>query len=248
MISARPVTAASGRPPAMPFAVVIRSGHDALVLAGEPVAGAAEPGLDLVGDEQDAVGPAPLGDLGQEAGRRDDEAALALDRLDEHRGGVRLADLGVHQGHELLERLVGAVLRTGRPAERVGHRHPVDLAGERAEAVLVRHVLRRQRHRQVGASVVGVVEGDDRLPAGGVPGDLDRVLDRLGAGVEQRRALLVGARRQLVQLLGDRDVPLVRRDHEAGVGERRHLLLDGRRPPAGRRCRPTSPRCPSRSR
>ena len=68
--------------------------------------------------------------------------------------------------HELVERLVRAVLRAGRPAVRVGHRHPVDLVGERAEAVLVRHVLRGQRHRQVGAAVVGVVERDDRRPAG----------------------------------------------------------------------------------
>ena len=42
-------------------------GDDALVVAGEPVAGAAEPGLDLVGDEDDAVRAAVLGQARQEA-------------------------------------------------------------------------------------------------------------------------------------------------------------------------------------
>ena len=39
------------------------------------------------------------------------------------------------------------------------------------------------------------------------------------------------ARRQLGQLLADLDVALVRRDHEAGVRERRHLLLHARDDP-----------------
>src|ERR1700726_4934023 len=63
-----------------------------------------------------------------------------------------------------------------RPAQRVSHRHPVDLARERPELVLVRHVLGGQRHCQVGAPVVAVVERDDRLAPGGVPSDLHRVL------------------------------------------------------------------------
>ena len=57
-------------------------------------------------------------------------------------------------------------------------------------------------------------------------GDLDGVLDRLGAGVEQRGALVVVARGELVERLGDGDVALVRRDHEARVGERLDLGLD----------------------
>jgi len=59
----------------------------------------------------------------------------------------------------------------------------------RTEAVLVGHVLRRERHRQVGASVVGVVEDDDGLATGGEASDLDGVLDRFGAGVEEREVL-----------------------------------------------------------
>ena len=154
-----------------------------------------------------------------------DEAALALDRLEDHGGDVVLADLGVDQGLDRLERLGLARLRAARPAQRVGHRHPVDLARERAEALLVGHVLGGQRHRQVGAAVVGVIERDHRRPPGVVAGDLHRVLDRLGARVEQRGALLVGARRAARELLADLHVPLVRGDHEAGVGELRDLLL-----------------------
>jgi hypothetical protein len=51
---------------------------------GEPLTGAAEPGLDLVGDEQRPVGPASFRDRRQEARRRNDEPTLALDRLDDH--------------------------------------------------------------------------------------------------------------------------------------------------------------------
>ena len=164
---------------------------------------------------------------GQEALRRHDEAALALDRLDDDRRRVVLADLGVDLVGDGAQGLLGAVLGAARPAVGVGHRHAVELVGERPEAVLVGHVLGGQAHREVGAAVVGVVEGDDRRAAGGVAGDLHGVLDGLGAGVEQRRALLVVAGGQLVELLADLHVLVVRRDHEAGVREGGDLLGDG---------------------
>ena len=69
-------------------------------------------------------------------------------------GGHLLAELGV--------------------AERIGQRRAVDLRRERAEAVLVGHRLRGQRHREVGAAVIGVVERHHRLLAGVRAGDLDR--------------------------------------------------------------------------
>ena len=199
-------------------------GDHALVVGGEPVAGAAEAGLDLVGDEHHVVARAPLRQGRQEAARGHDEPALALDRLDHDAGQVARADL-------LLDDVdgPGRGLLAGEPvAERVGHRCAVDLARERPEPLLVRHVLRGHRHREVGAPVVGVVEDRDRVPTGGDPGDLDGVLDRLGAGVEQRGLLGVVARRQLREGRADVDVAVVRRDHEAGVRERRHLLLDPR--------------------
>jgi len=57
--------------------------------------------------------------------------------------------------------------------------------------------------------------------------ELDRVLDRLGAGVEERRLRRAAERRQLEQPLGERDVDLVRDDREVGVAEALELLLRG---------------------
>ena len=54
--SARPMTAPSVSPLPTPFASVMRSGIDAVrLVAPEVVAGATEPGLHLVGDEEDPV-------------------------------------------------------------------------------------------------------------------------------------------------------------------------------------------------
>ena len=197
-------------------------GHDALVVDGEPRPGAAEAGLDLVGDEHDAVLRRPGREGRQEAGGLD-EPALAEDRLDRDAGQVAHPDLLV----EVVDRAGGGFLAGEAVTEGVGHRRAVDLGGERAEAVLVGHVLRRHRHRQVRAAVVGVVEDADRVAAGGHAGDLHGVLDGLGPGVEERRLLRVVAGRQLGQGFADLDVPGVRSDHEARVGEGRDLVVDG---------------------
>ena len=53
------------------------------------VADAAETRLDLVGDEQHVVPRADLAHRAEVALGRDDDAGLALDRLDEHGGGLR---------------------------------------------------------------------------------------------------------------------------------------------------------------
>ena len=76
------------------------------------------------------------------------------------------------------------------------------------------------------AAVVGVAEHDDGGPAGRRAGDLDGVLDGLGAGGEQCRLLRVVAGGQAVQRSGDVDEALVLGDQEAGVGEALGLLAD----------------------
>ena len=53
-----------GTPPPRALAVADDVGDDAVVLDGEPVAGPADPGLDLVVDEQDVVLVEDLLDLG----------------------------------------------------------------------------------------------------------------------------------------------------------------------------------------
>jgi len=56
---------------------------------------------------------------------------------------------------------------------------------------------------------------------------LDRVLDRLRAGVEERSALLARDRRQRAEALGELDRGLVGDDREVRVEESRGLLHDG---------------------
>ena len=71
-------------------------------------------------------------------------------------------------------------------------------------------------------------ERDHRRALRVVARDLDRVLDRFGARGQEDRLLGRRARRERVQPLGERDVALVRRHLEAGVGELLELLRDRR--------------------
>ena len=198
---------------------------------GEPLAGAGESGLDLIGDEDDVVVAAPLRNRRQEPFRGDDEASLALNRLDDHAGEVFCADL-LLDGFDCA---VGGFLARQAVAKRVGARHPVDVRSEGAEFGLVRLVLRRHGHGEVGASVVAAVEHHYRWFSGVGTRHLHSVFHRLCSGVEQEGLLGKVARGELVELLTHGDVGLVRRDHERGVGElpcrvcnRRSNLLVGR--------------------
>ena len=88
MISARPVTAASGRPPAMPLAVVIRSGTTPSCSQANIAPVRAKPVWISSAMKTTPLAAAPVGERGEEARRGHDEAALALDRLDDDRGEV----------------------------------------------------------------------------------------------------------------------------------------------------------------
>jgi hypothetical protein len=75
--------------------------------------------------------------------------------------------------------------------------------------------------------VKAVLEHHDRWPPGCRAGDLDRVLDRLGAGIDEDRLLLLTrAGRVLGEPAADLDVGLVGADHEALVQEAVDLLVD----------------------
>jgi len=92
MISARPVTADSGSPSAMPLAVQDQVGFDVFVFAGEHRAGAGEPRLHFVGDEHHVVLAAPV----QQCGRKPSAGTMkppSPDGLDDDRGQVVGADL-----------------------------------------------------------------------------------------------------------------------------------------------------------
>ena len=151
------------------------------MIAREPLARAAEAGLNLVGDEHHTVVGAPLRHGRQEA------AAGTMKPPSPWIGSMITAARFVAPTSASIRAIARSAACGPSSSSRngVGRRHPVDLRGERAERVLVRHVLRGQRHGQVGAPVIGVLYGHDRVPAGVGAGDLDRVLHRFGAGVEQ---------------------------------------------------------------
>ena len=70
------------------------------------------------------------------------------------------------------------------------------------------------------------LERDDRRPSRVCARELDRVLDRLGARVEEGGFRLPGDRRGVDETLGEGDVHLVRDDREVRVHELRCLLGD----------------------
>ena len=192
-----------------------------------------KPGLDLVGDEDDPVAIADAPQAVEELRRSDDEASLALNRLDDdRRDGLGRDRAVVNARSSACERVRG-----GDPAVGVRERHPVDLGRERAETGLVGMHLGGHGQREQRAAVERAVEDDDgRTPRVGA-GELDRVLDRLGAGVEERRLQRAGDRDALREPLGERDVRLVRDDREVGVGEAIELLVRRRQDLGMRRAR-----------
>ncbi len=187
MISARPVTAEIGSPPPSDLAIVIRSGSSAVVLAREQPAGAAEPGLHLVDDEQDAV-----------------LAAESREELHAFRGATTkppspstssmTTQATFSAATCVLKNSSSAAVGAGRRRRR-GRGTRRDRAAGRPPARTVRsrtctgRTLLVMLHRQERAPVEGVVEDDDGLSPGRVAGDLDGVLERLGAAVGEHRLL-----------------------------------------------------------
>ena len=154
--------------------------------------------------------------------RRRQEAGLALHRLDDDRRDLLGGDLCEEQLPQLRKSRLGVgaaiVLR---------ERRPVDLGRQRAHSDLVRMRARGQGHREQRAAVECTLERDHRGPSGVETRELDRVLDRLGAGVEERRLGRTAERGEREQPLGQLDVRLVGHDREVGVDEASHLLARG---------------------
>ena len=178
--------------------------------------------LHLVCDEENPVRVADLAEMRQVIAGHRDEAALALHGL-EHDARDRLRlDLALEQVLERCDRGVRV-----DAAVRIRSGGAVDLPGEGTEPRLVGAHLARHRHRQERPPVEAVLEDDDRGPAGRGARDLDGVLDRLCAGVDEDRLLaLAGAGRVLGEPPADLDVRLVGADHEALVQEAVDLLVD----------------------
>ncbi len=155
-------------------------GRDAFVHVGEELAGAAEAGLDFVGHEAGRrfCGRWPTASFEETRGRNDD-AGLALNRLDQEGAGV---------GRD------GCAQRVG-----VAEGDDLEAGSERAEAVAVL-LVGREADDGDGAAVEVVGADDDLGLAVGNAFDLvaplarglDRGLDGLGAGVHGQRHVEAG--------------------------------------------------------
>src|SRR5512146_504795 len=159
---------------------------DLLVLEGEPRAGASEAGLDLVDDEEDVVLVAERAHAREPAFGRDDDPAFALDRLDQHGGGLR-RDRRFDRGE-------------------IAEGHGTEAWRERAEAVAVLGFRGEADDR--GRAAVEIPGGDDDLGAIGrdaldaiapAPRGLDRGLDRFGAGVHRQGLVEPGKGAELLE-------------------------------------------------
>jgi len=152
---------------------------DAFVVAAQQRAGAAEAGLNLIGDEQDVVGGANLGRALQVARRGHAHAPFALDRLDQEGDGV---------GRDGLFQRVGVIVRDHDEA-----------GGQRAELLFV---LRFAGEADQGGGAPGEVAfADDDLGlvvghalhlVAPLAGGLDGRLDRFRAGVHRQGHFVAG--------------------------------------------------------
>ena len=141
-------------------------GPDAVVLEPEPPPGAAEPGLDLVHDQQHVALVAQPADVGQVPGGRHVDPALALDALEQD-GGDRRVD-GRGQGVEVAQ---------GDVAE---------ARGQGLEGLVLLGLAGGVEGGQ-GAPVERAVGADHRVAARTAPaaGQLEGALVGLGAGVAE---------------------------------------------------------------
>ena len=122
-------------------------GLDAVMLVGEPLAGPAQAGLDLVEDQQDAPLVAEPADPFEVAGSREVDPPFALDRLDHDGGG-----LVVERGGQGLQVVVRDVREAG---------------DHRLEAGVILG-LGRGREGGVGPAVEAALHRHDLVPARGV--------------------------------------------------------------------------------
>ena len=235
MIVARPTTAASGRPPAIDFAQVIRSGRrssrsDANIVPVRPKPVCTSSAISTTPKRsQKARSSATKAGGGTTNPPSPSTGSMITAARSWGRTSVRSASSSGRRGP--------------CAAIGVGEGQPVDVGGVRAEAGLVGQRLAGQGQRQQRAAVEAVLEAEHRAAPGVAARDLDRVLHRLGAGGQQQGALVERARHQAAQRLRDGDVAFVADDLKAGVGAACRLAAGSRRPPRRARARRSSRRC-----
>ena len=151
------------------------------MLEREPLAGASEPGLDLVDDEHRAVAPAQLL-RGLQVARGRKRHHAALDRLDDEGGDVLRAQLRLQ-------------------AREVAERNALAAGQQRAEALL-EELVADQRQRPERDAVKAAVAGDQPRPTGRRARELHRRVHRLGARAREEHGV-EPARQALRQRLGE---------------------------------------------
>ena len=229
MIDARPTTPGEWQAARDRLREHEKVGLDVEVLHGEHPAGSPEPRLHLVGDEDDPVLVADRAQAGDELDGRREKASLALLRLEDDRRDVVGRDMRREHPPQSRERRLAV-----RPPVSVGERSAIYLRRERSEPRLVRMGARGHRQRHPGSAVEGALERDDRLPLRVQTRELDRVLDRLGARVEERGAGLAGDRHERPESLRERRrSPRTGRPCSPCAGSARPARRSPRRPVGG---------------
>ena len=217
MISALPMTPESGSPPAIDFATVTRSGSTPKCSIANIRAVRPKPVWTSSATRTMPCSSQIRRNPATNASRSRDEAALAELGLEHDRRHVVGGNLGRHCRERRL--------RVG-PAVRVRVRRPVDLRRERAEPGLVRVLARGHRQRQQRPAVERALERDHAWAPRVEPGELDGVLDRLRARVEEGRPGLALDGDEPPETLRELDVQLVRDNCEIDVNQALSLLLD----------------------
>ena len=194
-----------------------------VMLAGKKSPGTAESGLDLIGNQNDAVLASDACQLFEEACGRRHEAAFTEDRFDDDGGDPIGRD---HAFKELVERRQRILRGNAVPFE--WERGVINLAAKGTEVLLIRRILAGHGKRQQRASVITVREGDDGRTARILARNLDRVLGRFRPGRQQQRLFGSRAGRSPVELFGHAKIRLVHCDLKTGVSETGSLFGDRR--------------------
>src|SRR5581483_1148454 len=141
---------------------------------------APETALDLIGNEQDAVAVAEGAKFAKKFEGRHVEAAFSLHGFDDHGGDTV-------RGDRRMKQLVDRAKRVADPhtPKFVGKRNVIDIRRKRTETGLVWIDLSGQGQRHHRAPVKSTPKREHRRTSGRVAGNLDGILDRLGAGSQE---------------------------------------------------------------
>ena len=183
-------------------------GPDALVFKRKPAAGAAQPGLHFVQDQQHVLPRAPVAQLGKKTGRRQHNAGLALNRLDQHGAAVGRGG-GAHAGHVAKIKKLEARGKRAKTGAVIGLAGGADDGGGAAMKIAA-------RHQNIGLPVRHTL--DTVAPAAR---RLDRGFHRFGTGVHRQGPLKTSHGAELFKKRPERGAVVGAR----GDGHARQLAL-----------------------